>query len=80
MRAAKEGKLMRGSLNSKMGETLMVSNKLAYCGHRVLSISPDGITSGQPACGLLLSDPLLSGHFEFSEFKECLRPSAWVCG
>ena len=80
MRAAKEGKFMRGSLNSKMAEPLMASNKLAYCGHRVLSISPDVITSGQPVCGLLLSDPPLSIHREFSEFKGCLRLSAWVCG
>jgi len=71
---------MRGSLDGTMGEPLMASNKLAYSGHRELPIDPDVITSGQPACGLLLSDPPLCGHREFGKFNKCLRLSAWVCG
>ena len=56
MKQVKEAESIRGSLNSAMGEPLVASNKLAYSGHRELPISPDVITSGQPARGLLLSD------------------------
>jgi hypothetical protein len=80
MRETREPESMGGSLNSTMGEPLMASNKRAYFGHRELPIDPDVITSGKPGCGLLLSDPPLCGHREFSEFNGSLRLSAWVCG
>jgi len=68
---------MRGSLNSTMGEPLVASNKLAYFGHRELPIDPDVITSGQPARGLLSSDPTLG---DIRGLSRSLRLSAWVCG
>jgi len=77
MTEAKEYESMRGSLNSRMGEPLVASNKQAYSGHRALPISPDVITSGQPARGLLLSDPTLS---DFLRLIRSLRLSAAVCG
>ena len=80
MRQPREPELMGESLNSMMGEPLVANNKLAYSGHGELPIDPDVITSGQPACGVLLSDPPLCGRRELSEFNGCLRLSAWVCG
>jgi hypothetical protein len=68
---------MRGSLKSKMGELLVASYKLAYSGHQELPISPDVIPSGQPACGLLLSDPTLG---DICRLIRSLRLSAAVCG
>jgi len=77
MRQTSEPESMRGLLDSTMGEPLMASNKLAYSGHRELPISPDVITSGQPARGLLSSDPTI-GHIH--RFSKSLRLSAAVCG
>ena len=77
MRQTTEPESMRGSLNSTMGEPLVPSNKLTYCGHRELPISPDVITSGQPACGLLLSDATPG---DIRKSIRSLRLSAAVCG
>ena len=57
MRETREPELMRGSLNSPMGEPLMANNKLAYSGHQELPIAPDAISSGTPATREALSDP-----------------------
>ena len=77
MRAAKEGRSMRGSLNSTMRESLVARISKLIAGHRELSISPDVLTSGQPACGLLLSDPSLG---DIRRVIRSLRLSASVCG
>jgi hypothetical protein len=53
----KEGESMRGSPQSKMGELLVASNKLAYSGHQELPISPD--LAGTHAVRGLLCDPPL---------------------
>jgi len=51
-----EIELMQGSLNSSMGEHLVANNKLAYSGHQMSPITPDGIPSGAPAAREALSD------------------------
>jgi hypothetical protein len=79
MRAAKEGRSMRGSLNSTMRESLVARISKLIAGHRELSISPDVVTSGQPARGLLLSDPALS-LCDIRRPIRSLRLSAAVCG
>ena len=65
---------MRRSLNSRMGEPLVTRISELIAGHRELSISPDVITSGQPARGLLLSDPEL--RVRGSIFYPC-NPCVW---
>ena len=74
---ANEGESMRGSLKSTMGEPLLARISELIAGHRELSISPDVITSGQPARGLLLSDPTFC---DIRRLSRSLRLSAWVCG
>jgi len=76
MRAAREEKSMRGSLNSTMGEPLVARISKVIAGHRELSISPDVLTSGQPARGLLLSDPTVG---DIRRLSRSLRLSAWAC-
>ena len=49
--------LMKRSLNSSMGEHLVANNKLAYSGHQMPPITPDGVPSGAPAVREALSDP-----------------------
>ncbi len=65
---------MRRSLNSRMGEPLVTRISELTAGHRELSISPDVITSGQPARGLFLSDPTLG------DIPQIQQKSACVCG
>ena len=77
MRAAKEGKSMRASLNSTMREPLVARISKLIAGNRELSISPDVVTSGQPAHGLLLGDPILG---DICRLSRSLRLSAGVCG
>ena len=48
--------LRKRSLNSSMGEHLVASNKLAYSGHQMPPITPDGVPSGAPAVREALSD------------------------
>jgi hypothetical protein len=50
---------MQGSLNSSMGQHLVANNKLAYSGHQMPSITPDGLPSGAPAAREAVSDPQL---------------------
>ena len=64
---------MRRSLSSRMGEPLVTRISELIAGHRELSISPDVITSGQPARGLLLSDPEL--RVRGSIFYPCNPPA-----
>ena len=68
---------MKGSLKSTTGEPLVARISELIAGHRELSISPDVVTSGQPARGLLLSDPNLE---DIRRLSGCLRLSAAVCG
>ena len=68
---------MRGSLNSTMAEPLVTRISELIAGHLELSISPDVLTSGQPARGLLLS---YSSFGDIRRQFRSLRLSAAVCG